>query len=446
MTVAILFLAATTVLNGCKGLGQIAACGAPPTNSIGMTTWGYCVERYEKEKAAEEYRQGVGGGWSAEAEAKWIREVSEAKKEASSTSRKYPRLAWLNGMWCAPNEHRPSDGMRWEVIGRKRIRSVHHSVTPANLNRDFLGDAHYVEEKTFNIEEKNGYFELTERPDGALYELFRITKDSESQYTQLYGAALFVESHKVYREYESDSDPLRRCVDDDENDKQAPRVLTAQQSRDARKAQQALDARQAQQARDARRARKDREAQQAKENRELEKKLQAQKEIDISLEKERWPRSHAAALRWPLEVEEAVHETNLLSPEHPRIAWLNGVWCGPTYELHSNAFRWQVVAADRLRNVHYSKSPANDLMNIPEEHFLIETTYSVEEKDGYFEITEHPDLSVAPFRMHYIMKHIRMESDSTYSQLYAALVLIDTDEVDIELDPTPPIMERCIIP
>lgn len=221
-------------------------------------------------------------------------------------------------------------------------------------------------------------------------------------------------------------DPLgqanwRRCVNDYETDKRA---------QDARDAQQAQDAR---------------DAQLAEESQQLEKKPVARNASARSAEEARRPRLNGTAARWRIEIEESLLESNSTSPDYPNLAWLNGLWCGPEDQLHKNAFRWQVVSPNRLRHVHYSFRPVNNVMNTPEKHFLEETLYSIEEKEGYFEIALQLNRSVPSSTMYYNIRHIKMESDSTYSQLYAALVSRKTDEVEIELDPVPAMLERCDI-
>ena len=55
--VAILFLAATTALNGCATWEQMGACGAPPASAAdtsGWMTYERCIDDYEREKRRQE--------------------------------------------------------------------------------------------------------------------------------------------------------------------------------------------------------------------------------------------------------------------------------------------------------------------------------------------------------------------------------------------------------
>ncbi len=234
IVVSILFLIATTILEGCASL---AACGAPPASSSDFGWAGYnaCIEEHEKEKRAqaaydaehpednmnpeeiaklreEERRQA-----SLDAEERWSREVEEALQEASSLSPDYPQIAWLNGMWCGTDEQRPSDGIRWKVTGSNSVNHIGHSYYLPSESTTGV-KMHSVRERTFFIEEKDGYFELEQRlsyeevQTRIYHAVIRIRKDSDSAYANLYDAMFWNSDNTLWREFEPDYAKLLKCI------------------------------------------------------------------------------------------------------------------------------------------------------------------------------------------------------------------------------------------
>ena len=113
--------------------------------------------------------------------------MEEANLESRSPSPKYPRLAWLNGIWCST-----SVPWRWQVVGPNQLRMVVYY------------DKNNIRERDVPIEEKDGYYEIRSRGFGGGeddYTIYRIRKDSDTQYTQIYYTTF--ENGKKKREGES---------------------------------------------------------------------------------------------------------------------------------------------------------------------------------------------------------------------------------------------------
>lgn len=229
--IAILFLAASTVLTGCGSLG---ACGMMPTDDpLAQANWRRCVDDYEKEeqrqaqeafeaeqaqdlvvtdRSLEERRQA-----SLDAVARWQREVEDALKEANSPSPDFPKLAWLNGMWCGPDDHTPSDGIRWKVVGTNSVRLLKHSYYPPSESVTGV-EVHSVRETTYTIKEQEGYYELVEqlkfeeRETTLFHEVSHVRKDSDSTYTHLYESMVWNSGNKLWREFEPDATNLKKCL------------------------------------------------------------------------------------------------------------------------------------------------------------------------------------------------------------------------------------------
>ncbi len=190
MMVAILCLAMTSVFSGCKS--ALVVCGAYPDDPLGQANWRNCAERNERENREERARQAreqarqtevqaevqaeeQARQESIEVRARWQSEVEEANLEAMSSSPTYPRLAWLNGMWCG------TDPFRWQVVGPDQLRKAVFYPMRSGYPAD-IANIHYT------LNEQEGTYELQREYDlggGGTREIYRFRKDSERQYTQI---------------------------------------------------------------------------------------------------------------------------------------------------------------------------------------------------------------------------------------------------------------------
>ena len=367
--------------------GAFAECGAE--TDLSRQAW--CYERYWKEfnearerersleaptphvRTPEEEEKLRQAGLRRlqmvkEAADRWWLELEQAKLEAKSPSPQYPRLAWLNGIWCSTAySYTHTEQVRWQVVGPNALRraSFKEVLGATPFSETSFAVEKVIEDTYYLRHTSEGSFGSFTVGKGDWWYVTEIRKRSDDKHAST-SVRLSLWKGKA-GEIRSGTATFQRCIGRGSTRWPQSKTSAHEPAR--------LD--------------------QPPPGLTVAPRVSVQHGTTAQQPTE-------AADRWWLELEQAKLEAKSPSPQYPRLAWLNGIWCRKTSSTQS---RYQIVGPNELRAVSYY-----DGQTVLNEYF-----FTIDQKEGYFE-----KRSRARSDGGYWLAHIRKDSDDRYTRFYTA--------------------------